>query len=232
MDILYTLKCGSNCDELTYSLRSLCNLPHDKVFIVGDIPANIRKDKVIYIHTEQTGTKWRNAINNIKTACADSRLSDDFVLFNDDFFVMQPITVQDLNVHWGTVQSVYDIYYKRNAGQTNWCKGMKQTQELMQKCGIEAPLCYDLHTPMVFNKHKFLQMFDIEGVADIDVLHARSLYGNLYGVGGAYMYDVKYQGGDFEPKKYEKFLSCSNAGFSKIKNFLDGKFKNKSEYEV
>lgn len=232
MDIVYTLKCGSNCDELTYSLRSLCNLPHERVFLVGGCPGNICKDKVIYIPTEQKGTKWKNSMHNLRTVCADQRLSDDFILMNDDFFILQPVTVQDLNVYWGTMESVHELYQKKHGYETNWCKGMRETAELLKKHGISEPLCYDLHTPMVLNKRKFLSLFDIDGVKDIEVLHARSLYGNLYGVGGTYQEDVKVlAGGEFDQGKYDKFLSCSNVGFLKIKDFLAGKFNARSKYE-
>ena len=233
MDILYTLKCGSNCDELTYSLRTLRNIPHERVFIVGDCPDNIRKDKVVHIPTVQTGTKWKNSMHNFRTACTDNRLSEDFILMNDDFFILRPITEKDLLVRWGTMQAVHDLYFKKHGKETNWMRGMRETAELLKKRGISDPVCYDLHTPMILNKRKFLQLFELDGVKDIDVLHARSLYGNLYGVGGTYMDDVKYLAeGDFDPKKYDKFVSCSNVGFLKMKDFLAGKFNTKSEYEI
>lgn len=201
--------------------------------MVGDCPDNIRKDKIVHIPTEQTGTKWRNSIHNLRTACADERLSDDFILMNDDFFILRPIKEKDLKVHWGTMQSVHDMYSKKHGKETRWCKGMRETAELLKKRGFEEPKCYDLHTPMVLNKRHFLGIFELEGVNDIDVLHARSLYGNLYGVPGTYMDDVKYLAdSSFNQKKYDKFLSCSNVGFLKIKDFLGSKFPNKSEYEV
>ena len=234
MDILYTLKQCDQCDELIYSLRSLSNVTHDKVFLVGGCPSWVDKSKIIHIPTEQKGTKWRNSTNNVKQACLDARLSDDFILMNDDFFILKPIQdpAKEFNLQQGTIKSVYAYYFGRSASQTNWCKGMRETGELMQKQGILEPLSYDLHTPMVFNKHKFLQMFDIAGVNNIDVLHWRSLYGNLFSPNAEYMKDIKYRTNEaFDESKYDKFISCSNAGFMQIRQFLSNKFPNRSIYE-
>ena len=43
MDIVYLVKNSRTNDELTYSLRTLVNVPHDKVFLVGGCPDNIKK---------------------------------------------------------------------------------------------------------------------------------------------------------------------------------------------
>lgn len=57
MDIVYLVKeCRIN-EELTYSLRSLVNLPHDKVFLVGGCPTNIDKTKITHIPTLQGNNK-------------------------------------------------------------------------------------------------------------------------------------------------------------------------------
>lgn len=233
MDILYTLKNCSNCDELTYSLRSLVNLPHDRVFIVGGCPNNINKSKVIHIKTEQNSTKWKNSTENVKKACADARLSDDFILMNDDFFILRQVAnpVQEFNIAWDTMQKLYDSSLARGAACANWYKGMKETKDLLQKQGISDPLCYDLHTPFVFNKAKFLKIFDIAGINDIDVLHWRSVYGNLYLKDTQFIEDVKVRtANDF--KQDSKFISCSDSGFGIIKPILNKLFPNKSEYEL
>ena len=232
MDILYTLKHGDVNEELTYSLRSLCNLPHDKVFFVGGCPSNINKNKIIHIPVEQKSTKWRNSTNNVRLACMDERLSDDFILMNDDFFILEPIAdpVKELNVSGGTMQSVYDKVYEKYGKEINWCKGMRETRDLLQKQGIYNPLCYELHIPFIFNKSKFLAIFDIPGVQDINVLHKRSLYGNLHLKNTQMATDVKVRK-EQEIPVGSKFISCSDKGFEVIKPILEKLFPQKSEYE-
>lgn len=234
MDILYTLKECQSCEELVYSLRSLANLPHNKVFIVGGCPNNIDKGKIVHIPSKQKGTKWQNSTANVKLACMDERLSDDFILMNDDFFILKPIqdVKIELNLQQGTVKKVYDYYFARSASETPWCRGMRQTGELLKKQGILEPLSYELHIPFVMNKHKLLSLFDIEGVKDINCLHKRTLYGNLFSPDATYMEDVKFNGDvTFNENKYNKFLSCSDGGFNSIKRFLSNKFPKKSVYE-
>lgn len=61
MDIVYVLKPCTHNDELTLSIRTLQNIPHDKVFIVGGAQRNINKDKVVFIETKQNLSKWQNS---------------------------------------------------------------------------------------------------------------------------------------------------------------------------
>ncbi len=231
MDIVYTLANNYTSEELRYSLRSLVNVPHDKVFFVGGCPSWAKN--VVHIPTEQNDTKWRNVPNNLLTVCKDERVSEDFIYFNDDFFVLQKIKnpVRDFNLYNSTVQSVLDKLNKKHPYPTPYMVGMAHTQNLLKELGKPEPLSYELHVPMVFNKDNFYKMFDIEGVRNIDVLHYRSLYGNLYLIGGKDMRDVKvFRRAGF--KTPDKFLSCSNDGFNVIKPFLDGLFPAKSVYEI
>ena len=147
MDVVYTLRNTDECEEIIYSLRSLKNLPHDKVFIVGGCPKNINKEKVIYIPTLQNNSKYKNTTNNLKIACLDNRLSSDFILMNDDFFIMSPIenVEKELNLNFGTVDSVIEKYYQRRKKTNVWLRGMIETKEYLQKIGNKNPLSFELH---------------------------------------------------------------------------------------
>src|SRR5690606_30767194 len=91
MDVVYPLPPKRAAyEELRYSLRSLANLPHDRVFIAGGLPNWV--DNVEHIETVQEWpSKYVNLCVNIASACCDDRVSDPFILFNDDFFVMEPV---------------------------------------------------------------------------------------------------------------------------------------------
>lgn len=231
MDIVYSLRNNYDGEELTYSLRSLVNIPHDNVFFVGGCPSWAQN--IVHIPTEQTGTKWRNVPKNLITVCQDKRISEDFIYFNDDFFVLLPVKnpMRELNLYNSTVQSVLDKLNKKHSFPTPYMGGMKQTQDLLKELGKKEPLSYELHIPFVFNKDNFLKMFDIDGVKDIEVLHYRSLYGNLYLTGGQDMRDVKVFNHTQTDKQNGRFLSCSNAGFGVIKPFLKSKFPTRCNYE-
>lgn len=229
MDIVYLCKDGPN-EELGYSLRTLVNIPHDRVFIVGGCPSKIDTAKVTYIHTNNNINKWRNSTNNLITACKDNRLSDDFILFNDDFFILKPISLDDLHVNRGPLSEVYKYYYNKY-GNNEYTKGMLQTAEFLAKMGHKTILSYELHLPMVLNKKKVLEMFSLPGVMDIPVIHKRTLYGNLYKTGTKSVKDCKIIGAFLSGLATGKFLSTMDVNFPSARCFLNGLFPIKSKYE-
>lgn len=230
MDIVYTLRNCNICEELVYSLRSLRNLPHDKIFFAGGFPNNIRREDIVHISTTQTGTKWQNSLNNIKFACLDNRLSDDFILMNDDFFILKPITVQQLNLNLGTVADVYSKYLNRNSSSL-YAQGMKRTAEYLFRLGITIPLSFELHIPMVLNKKKVLQIFEMPGINDIPALHLRTIYGNLFIKDSIYHKDVKVLNSDIFCGTDDTFLSCGDFTWKQVKPFLEKALPEKSRYE-
>lgn len=235
MDVLYLMANIGNGAELKYSLRTLVNLPHERVFISGGCPACIDKSKVVHIPTKQEGTKYENSSNNLKAACRDPRLSEDFILMNDDFFITQPITdpVQELSLNRGKLDDVFQFYFNKFAGSSGWAKGMRDTGNWLKKRGISEPLCYELHIPMIMNKRKVLDMFALNGVENLPIFHKRSAYGNIYHIGGEKIKDVKVTSSSiFKPEKVGKFLSCDDVSFPEVKTFLDLKYSAKSEYEI
>ena len=231
MDIVYTLRDKYDSEELRFSLRSLKNIPHDKVFFVGGCPRLAKN--IIHIRTEQTGTKYKNTTNNLITACNDPRISANFILMNDDFFILEKTGPKELNFYNGTVQSNIDGRLKKYPNGNPYIRGMIQTKEFLQGIGIAEPLSYELHIPIVLNKKKFLKIYDLPGVDSIPCFHKRTVYGNLYLKGGNDTRDVKVFGGDgFLPKKIGQFLSCDDMGFYVLHNFLVNKFPQKSIYEI
>lgn len=84
---------------------------------------------------------------------------------------------------------------------------------------------------MILNKKRVFDMFLLEGVRDIPVLHKRTLYGNLYLKGTKKTSDCKLTG-VFIPRNYDKFLSTLDTNFENVRLWLDGKFPQKSIYET
>lgn len=227
MDIVYSLS-DIVSSQLVYSLRSLQNMPHGSVFFVGGKPMWAKN--IIHIPTEQYETKWKNVPRNLIEVCKDQRVSEDFIYMNDDFFILERVRepMRELNLYNGTVRETLGRIQRK----TPYIEGMEQTYKLLKELGKEEPLNYELHIPCVFNKDNFLKMFEIEGVNDIEVLHYRSLYGNLYRTVGKDSLDVKItQRSGFKGKPI-KFLSCSNDGFELLEQFLDHRFPNQCPYEI
>ena len=234
MDIVYLVKNCTENEELTYSLRSLVNLPHDKVFIVGGLPSNLNRDNLVHIQVIQGNNKYANTTHSLRTICQNNCLSDDFILMNDDFFVLEPIkdVVKELNLCRGKISDViYDYQVRYGHLDNPYINGMKQTKIFLEDIGFKEPLSYELHIPIVMNKHKVLKMFDMPNLDSVRVLHKRSLYGNLYFKGSAVINDVKVLRNYFYPLGSKKFVSTEDDTFYRVRPFLKSLFPEKSEYE-
>src|SRR5690606_18592383 len=69
--------------------------------------------------------------------------------------------------------------------------GAAATMRLLQELGIKEPLSYELHIPMVVDRDRMLEVLNLPQARRIPMLHKRTLYGNLAGVGGEQWKDVK-----------------------------------------
>lgn len=235
MDIVYLVKNSSTNEELTYSLRSLVNLPHDKVFIVGGCPTNIDKTKIIHIPTLQGNNKFHNTTKSIQVACYNESLSEDFILMNDDFFILKPITYieEELNLCRGPIEEVEKEHLTRNNGQTNeYFTGMKQTRIYLQDLGFKCPLSYELHIPMVFNKKQLLDVFLLKHLDSLNMIQWRSIYGNIYLKNSQKIDDVKVYHNFYQPIRNDKFLSTEDMSWPRVKTYISKLFPTKSQYEL
>lgn len=240
MDFVYLFKDDPEheSEELRYSLRSLQNIPHGNVFFAGEVPAWIQN--VVHIPVEQSGEKKENVRANLFAAAKDEQLSDDFVLMNDDFFIMKPLDALP-NLNFGTMRDVIAHYHSRYPEITPYMQSMIELYELLKSKGYDEPISYELHVPMVMNKHNIRTLIDdSEGIYS----HFRSYYGNVFNVGGEAVPDVKlflkpvHNNPAYvaDPEVYvraQTFLSGSGITFrdGTLGDFLRNAFPEKSPYE-
>jgi hypothetical protein len=223
LDVVYPLKVQPNNEELRYSLRSLVNLPHRKVWFIGHKPRWTRRAQ--YVPNVQEGTKYDNARGNILAACREPGLTDDFVLMHDDFFIMRPIASVPV-YHRGSLQEALD----RWAIKGKYWQKMKATLELLQAEGVANPLFYEMHTPCVFNKQRLLEIAERFPGTDYMI---RTVYQNLNGGGGEEIPDVKlFKIGETIPDR--EFLSTSDAfgQLPRFKAFMHSRFPIMGYYEL
>ncbi len=232
MDIVYLVKnCVTN-EELTYSLRSLSNLPHNQVFIVGGCPTNLNKSKLIHSPISQGNDRYENTTNSLKHICHEPRLSEDFILMNDDFFILKPTDPIELNLCRGTIQEVINEIGHRYETNSPYLTGMKQTLIYLKDLGHSEPLSYELHVPMVLNKKRFLDLFPLPYIETIRKGHIRSIYGNTYLKDSKKIRDVKVYRDFYTPLGSDKFLSTEDNSWPRVKKYLERLFPDKSPYEI
>lgn len=241
MDIVYLVKNNpeNNSEELRYSLRSLKNIPHNKVIIAGEKPD--WATNVTYLPVPQTGTKGENVSANFAAAIASELVSDDFLLMNDDFFIMKKIPEMP-NINFGRMVDVITKYDQRYPEGTEYIQKMKSLHVKLVSLGFEDPICYELHTPMIFNKQRVKRFFN---EVEEPLYQLRSFYGNFFQIGGEAVPDVKvflkpqHNNPEYNqnPEKYleeQVFLSVTGGSFKRglPGDFVRSKFTEKSEYEV
>jgi hypothetical protein len=229
VDAVYICRGGPN-EELRYSIRSVIkNMPHSKIWVVGGKP-----DWYVgnYIEVLQDGQKYDNARANLKAIVDSDEISDDFILMNDDFFVINKIESVP-TWYTGTIRARVEEIKKTRMPNSSYIRLLSKTNKAIQQLGIDVPLDYELHTPMVMNKQK------LGNVINIDSLW-RSTYGNMYGIGGSIHQDIKVYGlsgihdrnGFNIDLKAEPFISGSDSSFHLLYNeILKDLLPNPSIYE-
>lgn len=224
MDVVYLCRAGEN-EELRYSLRSLVNLPHEQVWVFGGRPNWLTG--VRYKPVPQTKQKNVNARHNLESACRDIEVSDPFILMNDDFYIVEPIDALPA-MHRGTVAEVIAEQESRGIGESSYTSAMRTTRARLVKMGYSKPLSYSLHVPMVVGKADMLAA--IAAGEGIDRAQYRTLYGNIAGIGGVKVPDVKLiTKHDAFPDG--PFASTSDRTFSAALPRLKALFPDPCQYE-
>jgi hypothetical protein len=236
MDVVWICRTGPN-EELRYSIRSVAaNMPHENIIVVGGKP-DWYTGKFIEVNTFTAGghlsrNKYENAKNNIRQVVDNDSISKDFVLMNDDFYVMKPVD-QVPYYHGGLLADKIRTHQTFAPG-AEYTGVLTRTAQVLDAVGIKDPLDYTLHIPMMFNRKKLGEVLK-QPIASI-----RTLYGNMYSVGGRQMGDVKvhpkrnqHAPEPFDYKNEDSiFLSTADSTFSAVKrNLLDLVFPKPSKYE-
>jgi hypothetical protein len=228
MDLVYICRNGEN-EELRYSIRSAVkNLPHDKIWVVGGKPSWYNGN---YIQVDQTRNKYSNAKENLKAIVASEEISESFILMNDDFYILNRIDLVPY-MHAKTLDEKIKAREDLFSGNS-YNKLLRQTIKSVSR-KVEGPVMdYELHVPMTMEKNKLSYVLNFMGLW-------RSIYGNIFNVGGIEITDVKVyvESSLFYPNscrldnlKYD-YLSSSDDSFELVKStVLEKLFYTKSSYE-
>lgn len=216
-DVVYVVKAEGDNDELRYSLRTLQNIPHGKVWLVGHRPR--WAVNVEHLPTRNhLPTKYQNSTANLLTACTHDDVADEVIYMNDDFFILRPLD-RIPHLHMGPVENrvrYYDTKYERRpgryrAGAGRYRDGMVQTADLLRSWGVADVLSYEVHAPMLIDRRKMAEAINRAArETRIVALHKRTLYGNLYRVGGELVKDVKVLTSTHTWSERQRFVSTSN----------------------
>lgn len=216
MDLVYICRNGDN-EELRYSIRSAVkNLPHDKIWVVGGKP-DWYTGNFISI-PDVSLNKFENILDCTKAIISVDGISDNFILMNDDFFFIKPITEMPA-YHGGFLRDKIDKYIELGAGR--YANLLLRTYKALIKQGIKNPLDYDIHVPMPMNKQKLCESIN-------KAYFPRSGYGNIHSIGGTLIKDVKayFLRSPLYPNSYDytqddvSFVSTEDNSFDYVYNAI------------
>lgn len=228
LDVVYFVKESPKNEELRYSLRSVeKNLPHRNVWIYGGCPDGIIPD--CWAKCQQGGrNKWDRVRGMYKAMCLNDEISENFILFNDDFFVMQPVTSLTPYYRCSLYEHIVRTEMKYGDTPTTYTKLLRSCVRKLEDVG-KGCLSYELHTPMMMNRVKLLRLLELFP----DAHCMRSFYGNYYDIGGQQRGDVKIFNLEQDYDKDEVFLSTDDSIIPThpVWDFICSSFKGKSRFE-
>ena len=225
-DIVYFVKDTEVNEELRYSLRSLKNFPHNKVWLYGGCPQGLNPDYHIEIAQDKP-TKWENIFEMFKLACLNDDITDNFWLFIDDFFIMNKIKKKMPNFYHGDLYKRVVTLEDKHNGVTPYSQQLRYTLQELEGLGCET-LNYALHVPMLINRAKGHELTNI-----INGPMIRCLYGNYFKIGGEEHSDFKIDSKTKEYKDWD-YLSTNDKSFTygRVGKQIIEIFPDKCKYEL
>ena len=233
-DIVYFLKRSPINEELRYSLRSVeQNWQYKSVWFYGGCPEGIRPDHHVDVAQLEL-TKWERVRGMLRKACLNDDITDDFWLFNDDFFVLTPHN-ENMPPQYNTTlqERISSIESRHGGNSTEYTERLRHLVKTLKKAK-KGYLDYTVHKPMLINRKKMLEVLD----KFPDEPMSRALYGNYWKIGGESNHDMKIQRINYNKAataiKEWDFVSTSDESFrnGNIGRYLRDKFDIKSRFEV
>lgn len=183
---------------------------HRDVFIVGYKPKWLTEVGHISCEDKSHGAwKQQNICKKVLEACISSSVSKSFFFMNDDHFLIRETDTGNFPYyHQGSLRRSLD-----NRKSDPYCRTMRNTLELLEKRPEDEPLDFDVHTPIVYNKEKFMQAMSIcDWENRVFGYCIKSVYGNMTrGIKGEKIADVKVK---TEPKLHSFNLMPGKNNFS------------------
>ena len=238
LDIVIIYKNQGSSEELRYCLRSIDkNFPHRKVIISGDLPNWCTN--VVHIPlkpSQKPRSCWEDQAYKVLNACKEEQVSDNFVYFNDDIFALRPVAELP---NWYLDSLLEDVMQrsKKHMMNNKFIVGMRNTHKLLKDKGVDVPLSYEVHLPMVFRKYRWIDAYDMvkdKISKNNSPVFFRSVYGNMFYDDNLQREDVKYIKTDDEFPRDTDFLSTLDSRFNNtpVGNYIKEQFPERCRYEL
>jgi len=227
-DVVYRVRPGDTNDELRYSLRSLANIPHGKVWIVGHKPT--WTTGIGHLPGDRHTTKWANAFDGILRACQDPRISPTFILMDDDMMILQPVTTITPWHYCSLDQHIEQAQQGRGHGP-GWITSLTNTSDYLHAHGCTNPISWEIHVPFLIDRATSAPLLEAAAHHSWPIPpQARTVIANLTGRTGQWRQDVKIRPPHlaFAPD----LLSTSDSTIDLARERLHARFPKPSQWET
>lgn len=229
-DVVYLLKEADDNPELVYSIRSVVeNFPHKRIVFSGGKPKNLEPDLHIKVKQDRP-SKWENTRKNLQAIVDDDRITENFWLFNDDFFALEPIS-EDIHSYYDNY--IEDVIKKTERGfghPIDWTRRLRHLVDILRENKLPERN-YAVHKPMLISRKKLKAV--LEKFPDEPMI--RALYGNYYHLRGENSPDYKVRVQNYNLNRIKKwnFVSTQDDSFmyGTIGNYLRNRFCVPSRFE-
>lgn len=189
IDVLYCLEKGNRVNfdtEIQLSIRSLLKFGNvDRIFIAGSISQKVLRmsPKIVHIeHRNPNGTKSFKIAHRIAHVCKNTDISNDFIWFADDYILTKKLDLE-----------TYPYYQTGTLGHKKILNAYTYfklyTHKYLSELGFNSDN-FDCHTPVLYNKEKFIKIFNEHHQAS-KMLLVKSTYCNILGIEGIPTNDSK-----------------------------------------
>jgi hypothetical protein len=155
--------------------------------------------------------KYRTTRAHYRWACENPDISDPWIMWNDDFYLLHPIDKLP-PIHRGRNDQVLPAFA---AWHSKWAEGLRQTDAKLKRMMPGVVLYnYDIHTPLLVHKRHMRRALATAEAMRIAAPQVRTLYGNLAHLGGTQLRDPKFYAANAVPAG-TTWLSSHEATFTK-----------------
>ena len=168
---------------------------------------------------------WQNVHKMLKRVCHHKLITDNFWLFNDDFFIMEKVE-KPCNYYCGDIYKRIVTLEDKFGDFTPYSYELRKMAKELESMGLSTKN-YALHVPILINKQKMIEVLNMT-----DCPMFRTIYANYVELGGEEIQDVKITSKD---KLYKGgiYLSTEDKAFNDglVGKQIRDKFPDSCKYE-
>lgn len=200
-------------------------MPHGTVWLVGDMPHWARGVRKIQ-HDRVGDDRFAFVRFHLLALLEHPDCPPRFAVWNDDFFRMTPMAGYRAE-HRGPAR---DFARRKMAEQPSpYHRSIAGTADLLAERGIDDPLCYEMHAPIVVEAH--LLRLVLDRWAGLPQWQWRTAYGNIARLGGARMADPKLHDDKPPPPDWDWLSTSPTSWRGGTGGLIRATFTEPSPYE-